>query len=89
MLTNPCQHYWGDIRDRKYLARVAAQKRKLLHINGEQVTVGSEVSPLKGDVENYLQESLHLNHAVAIAYWLRWQMGAIISIFLHKTISLN
>ncbi|EHS7464015.1 exodeoxyribonuclease V subunit gamma [Vibrio cholerae] len=64
MLTNPCQHYWGDIRDRKYLARVAAQKRKLLHINGEQVTVGSEVSPLKGDVEHYLQESLHLSHAV-------------------------
>lgn len=43
---------------------MAAQKRKLLHINGEQVTIGSEVSPLKGDVENYLQESLHLNHAV-------------------------
>ncbi|EGQ9834595.1 exodeoxyribonuclease V subunit gamma [Vibrio cholerae] len=64
MLTNPCQHYWGDIRDRKYLARVAAQKRKLLHINGEQVTIGSEVSPLKGDVENYLQESMHLSHAV-------------------------
>ncbi|EKY33931.1 exodeoxyribonuclease V subunit gamma [Vibrio cholerae] len=64
MLTNPCQHYWGDIRDRKYLARVAAKKRKLLQINGEQVTIGSEVSPLKGDVESYLQESLHLSHAV-------------------------
>ncbi|MCW0470666.1 exodeoxyribonuclease V subunit gamma [Vibrio chagasii] len=28
MFTNFCQHYWGDIRDRKYLARVEAQRRK-------------------------------------------------------------
>ncbi|MDE1514849.1 exodeoxyribonuclease V subunit gamma [Vibrio sp. dsl-7] len=64
MLSNPCQHYWGDIRDRKYLARVAAQKRQQMHIHGEQVTIGSEVSPLKGDLESYLHQSLHLSHAV-------------------------
>ncbi len=28
MFTNPCQYYWGDIRDRKTLAKMAARKRK-------------------------------------------------------------
>ncbi|MCD9546136.1 exodeoxyribonuclease V subunit gamma [Photobacterium carnosum] len=27
MFTNPCQYYWGDIRDNKHLARLAARNR--------------------------------------------------------------
>lgn len=27
MFTNPCKYYWGDIRDRKHLARLAARNR--------------------------------------------------------------
>lgn len=30
MLTNPCRYYWGDIRDRRYLARLANKQRKSL-----------------------------------------------------------
>lgn len=53
MFTNPCQHYWGDIRDRKYLARVENQRRKQLALNGDRVEVSAEVSPLKGSLDDY------------------------------------
>lgn len=33
MLSNPCRYYWGDIRDRKYLAKQFAKKRQLLALN--------------------------------------------------------
>ncbi|MCV5646915.1 exodeoxyribonuclease V subunit gamma, partial [Escherichia coli] len=28
MFTNPCRYYWGEVRDRKYLARLAAKHRQ-------------------------------------------------------------
>ena len=30
MFTNPCRYYWGDVRDRKFLARLAAKHRQHL-----------------------------------------------------------
>ena len=30
MFTNPCRYYWGEVRDRKYLARLAARHRQHL-----------------------------------------------------------
>ncbi|HDM8039818.1 TPA: exodeoxyribonuclease V subunit gamma [Vibrio fluvialis] len=68
MFTNPCQHYWGDIRDRKYLARVESQRRKqlVLHPNAEAqtFTVEGEVSPLKGELDDYAGDELHTAQAV-------------------------
>ncbi|MDW6001676.1 exodeoxyribonuclease V subunit gamma [Vibrio mangrovi] len=64
MLTNPCQHYWGEIRDRKYLARMASLKRKQIVLQGEQLVTGAERSPLKGSIEENLTDELHLRQAV-------------------------
>lgn len=65
MFTNPCQHYWGDIRDRKYLARIENQRRKQLALNEHTLSVTGEISPLKGDIEsNVAEDELHINSAV-------------------------
>lgn len=63
MFSNPCQHYWGDIRDRKYLAKVERQRRKQLQINANSLQVVNEVSPLKGQVSLY-DDELHTYQAV-------------------------
>jgi len=65
MFTNPCQHYWGDIRDRKYLARIENQRRKQLSLNGQILSVSGELSPLKGELEsNVVEDELHLEQSV-------------------------
>ncbi|WP_038183357.1 exodeoxyribonuclease V subunit gamma [Vibrio rhizosphaerae] len=64
MLTNPCQHYWGEIRDRKYLARIASQKRKQVVLQAGQWVSGGERSPLKGGIDANLADELHLQQAV-------------------------
>lgn len=64
MLTNPCQHYWGEIRDRKYLARVASLKRKQVVLQEGQWVTGGERSPLKGGIDANLDDELHLQQAV-------------------------
>nr|WP_202436302.1 exodeoxyribonuclease V subunit gamma [Vibrio eleionomae] len=64
MFTNPCQHYWGDIRDRKYLARVESQRRKKLILQAQSIDVLEEVSPLKGSLDDYIEDELHTAGAV-------------------------
>ncbi|MFC3022303.1 exodeoxyribonuclease V subunit gamma [Vibrio zhugei] len=63
MFTNPCQHYWGDIRDRKYLAKVERQRRKQLQLNSDGLQVLTEVSPLKEDIHRY-DDELHTQQAM-------------------------
>lgn len=48
MLFNPCQFYWGDILDQKYLSRMALKQRQDFY-SGEQKT------RLKSDVESYIE----------------------------------
>ncbi|TVO39992.1 exodeoxyribonuclease V subunit gamma [Vibrio algivorus] len=60
MFTNPCRYYWGEARDRKYLAKLAAKSRQIVH--SEQSSAW-----LKGSIEqNALTESetLHIKDAV-------------------------
>ncbi|MFS1483958.1 MULTISPECIES: exodeoxyribonuclease V subunit gamma [Vibrio] len=64
MFTNPCQHYWGDIRDRKYLARVEAQRRKQFALVDGLPQLEGEVSPLKGGIEANVEDELHTSQAV-------------------------
>jgi exodeoxyribonuclease V gamma subunit len=64
MLANPCQHYWGEIRDRSYLARIDGQQRKRLQLVGQDVQWQSSVSPLKGSVEDNLDDDLHTQLAI-------------------------
>ncbi|MDK9740180.1 exodeoxyribonuclease V subunit gamma [Vibrio sp. D404a] len=64
MFTNPCQHYWGDIRDRKYLARVEAQRRKQFALVDGLPQLEGEVSPLKDGFEANVEDELHTSQAV-------------------------
>ena len=59
MFTNPCRHYWGEVRDRKYLARLAARQRQQLQWCVDHSERGEVISPLKGDIEDNLIDDSH------------------------------
>ncbi len=67
MFTNPCRYYWGDVKDRKYLAKLAAknrQKMRWLHNHSE---LGEATEQLKGSIEQNAQpewQQLHTEEAV-------------------------
>ncbi|WP_261857808.1 exodeoxyribonuclease V subunit gamma [Photobacterium sanguinicancri] len=59
MFTNPCRYYWGEVRDRKYLARLAAKNRlqvKWLDDHSEQ---GDMAEQLKGSIEDNVLDEFH------------------------------
>ncbi|CAH0526742.1 exodeoxyribonuclease V subunit gamma [Vibrio hippocampi] len=63
MFTNPCQFYWGEVRDRKYLAHLALKKRKqltdlALPEDDNQLPL---VEQLKGDIEQNIDDELHIS----------------------------
>ncbi|NOH98030.1 exodeoxyribonuclease V subunit gamma [Vibrio sp. 99-70-13A1] len=65
MFTNPCQHYWGDIRDRKTIARIEANQRKQFALVNGTPQLEREASPLKNGIEaNVVEDELHTGHAV-------------------------
>ncbi|WP_036818400.1 exodeoxyribonuclease V subunit gamma, partial [Photobacterium sanctipauli] len=59
MFTNPCRHYWGEVRDRKYLARLAAKQRQQLQWCADHSEKGGVISPLKGDIEDNVIDDTH------------------------------
>ncbi len=61
MFTNPCRYYWGEVRDRKYLARLAAQHRKHLVWQQDHSEQDGESAQLKGSLEDNLSDELHTN----------------------------
>ncbi|KGA35836.1 exonuclease V subunit gamma [Pectobacterium brasiliense] len=46
LFTNPCRHYWSDIQDYKFLAKLKARNRRLHRFDGEQT---DETRPLFRD----------------------------------------
>ncbi|MEZ8193473.1 exodeoxyribonuclease V subunit gamma [Vibrio cortegadensis] len=64
MFTNPCQHYWGDIRDRKTLARIESRGWNRLSLQDDLLERQSTSSLLKGSIEDNLEDELHTNSAV-------------------------
>ncbi|USD64721.1 exodeoxyribonuclease V subunit gamma [Vibrio sp. SCSIO 43136] len=56
MFTNPCRYYWGEVRDRKYLAKVAARSRQHVEWKQGELSYQGETPQLKGSME----ENLHL-----------------------------
>ncbi|MGF1775584.1 exodeoxyribonuclease V subunit gamma [Vibrio nomapromontoriensis] len=62
MFTNPCRFYWGDVRDRKYLARLAANKRKHLQTVDDVADVSDceQTLLLKGSIDDNLDDELHV-----------------------------
>ncbi|USD33125.1 MULTISPECIES: exodeoxyribonuclease V subunit gamma [Vibrio] len=61
MFTNPCRYYWGEVRDRKYLARLAARHRQHLVWKQDHSQLEGESQQLKGDIEQNLDDELHTN----------------------------
>ncbi|MCG9598219.1 exodeoxyribonuclease V subunit gamma [Vibrio sp. Isolate25] len=61
MFTNPCRYYWGEVRDRKYLARLAARHRQHLVWKQDHSELEGESQQLKGDIEQNLDDELHTN----------------------------
>ncbi|MFM2589077.1 exodeoxyribonuclease V subunit gamma [Vibrio sp. TBV020] len=59
MFTNPCRYYWGEVRDRKFLARLAAKHRKHVVWNQDHSEQQGESEQLKGSLEDNLLDELH------------------------------
>ena len=59
MFTNPCRYYWGEVRDRKYLARLSARYRKHLEWQKDHYEPKGETRQLKGSVEENIRDELH------------------------------
>lgn len=65
MFTNPCRYYWGEVRDRKYLAKLAVKNRQHIRLNkaaNNEIApyqVEGESTQLKSSVDAYLVDSLH------------------------------
>lgn len=51
MFANPCRYYWGDIKDRKYLSKLEAKRRKKLIIENSQTLEQGDASLLKSGLD--------------------------------------
>ncbi len=59
MFTNPCRYYWGEVRDRKYLARLAAKHRQHLVWQQDHSQLDGHSEQLKGSLEANITDELH------------------------------
>ncbi|MGF1696865.1 exodeoxyribonuclease V subunit gamma [Vibrio lamellibrachiae] len=59
MFTNPCRYYWGDVRDQKYLSKLAAKGRQHVEWQSDHSEVGGLTEQLKGSVEDNVIDELH------------------------------
>lgn len=59
MFTNPCRYYWGEIRDRKYLARLAAKYRQQLIWRQDHSEPAGQVSAFNTPVGSDIEQALH------------------------------
>ncbi|OEF25873.1 exodeoxyribonuclease V subunit gamma [Vibrio rumoiensis] len=76
MFTNPCRYYWGDVRDRKYLSKLAAQTRQHMSWVEDHSEYTGDTALLKGTIEqNEVPEYLQLHTKDAIGNSLLASMG--------------
>ncbi|PWI35207.1 exodeoxyribonuclease V subunit gamma [Vibrio albus] len=59
MFTNPCRYYWGEVRDRKYLAGLSSRSRQHLEWQADHYEPDGETGQLKGTVDDNLRDDLH------------------------------
>lgn len=59
MFTNPSRFYWGEVRDRHYLAKLAAKHRQQRVWQQDHFTEGQAQPQLKGSVEENIADELH------------------------------
>ncbi len=76
MFTNPCQHYWGDIRDQRFIDKMAKRMhRQIVWRDGESEIVG-EQHTLKGGVDAYrVDENDDVSQSYQIGNSLLASMG--------------
>ena len=59
MFANPCQHYWGEIRDRQYLASL--RRKQIVLDNPQQFEISAEVNIVKSEhLSDNVNDSLHI-----------------------------
>ncbi|MGL6315817.1 exodeoxyribonuclease V subunit gamma [Vibrio sp. WXL103] len=61
MFTNPCQYYWGEVRDRKFIAKLAAKHRQHLVLEQQRSQLEGETPQLKGTIEQNTLDELHVD----------------------------
>ncbi|WP_413113728.1 exodeoxyribonuclease V subunit gamma [Thaumasiovibrio sp. DFM-14] len=61
MFTNPCRHYWGDIRDQRFIDKMAKRFHRQIIWLDDHSEMAGEKSTLKGQPEDNLEEAHHLN----------------------------
>ncbi|WP_264874899.1 exodeoxyribonuclease V subunit gamma [Vibrio agarivorans] len=59
MFTNPCQYYWGEVRDKRFIAKLAAKHRQHLVLNQQHSEIDGETPQLKGSIEQNTLDELH------------------------------
>ncbi|WP_087018758.1 exodeoxyribonuclease V subunit gamma [Thaumasiovibrio subtropicus] len=56
MFTNPCQHYWGDIRDQRFIDRLARRTHRQIVWRDDHSEVIGERPTLKGEPQAYIDD---------------------------------
>ncbi len=59
MFTNPCRYYWGEVRDKKFLAKLSARQRQHIEWNKESSKLEGTTEQLKGSIEQNVEDDLH------------------------------
>ncbi|MGC9494348.1 exodeoxyribonuclease V subunit gamma [Vibrio genomosp. F10] len=63
MFTNPCRYYWGEVRDKKYLSKLAAKHRQHLEWQNDHSEIGGQTEQLKGSLADNVVDELHTDVA--------------------------
>lgn len=61
MFTNPCRYYWGEVRDKKFLAKLSAKHRQHVEWQQESSKLVGTTEQLKGSVEQNIEDALHVS----------------------------
>nr|WP_306800397.1 exodeoxyribonuclease V subunit gamma [Endozoicomonas sp. YOMI1] len=87
MVANPCQHYWGDERDPKYLRKLAA--RKLLDQKKQDSIKHQKNEHQQQDKGWFSKEGLSLENLDSIGNPLLGSMGKLGRDYFHQLHGLN
>ncbi|PML97061.1 exodeoxyribonuclease V subunit gamma [Vibrio breoganii] len=59
MFHNPCRYYWGDIKDQRTLAKMAAKVRPRIRWHEQELNEEQGIPVLKGDIEHNALPEFH------------------------------
>ncbi len=82
MLSNPCQEYWSDIVDPKYLAKKTAQNRTLITVENNEL-LEEQGTPWLAKGKHY-NEMIDQGDAYQVGNPILASMGKLVRDFLHQ-----